>query len=346
MSFSSPNKGDFRIVRLGPRDASGMSDHLKNFRNLVLQNEDMYPQIDLWLDEKVVPGMKTLERVAYIAYVDEVPVVSAVAKRGEHAKFCHLKIKEDLQDNHLGDVFFSLMGLEVRGIAKEIHFTLPESLWENKREFFCSFGFADAVKAGHQYRTFENELRCSSPFQKVWDTILEKLPKITRMFSVNGHSFNSSVLMSIKPEHATKVLSGTKKVEIRRTFSQKWKGHKVAIYACRPESSVVGEAIIGEIIRDRPDGVWQRFAGQMGCSKEQFERYTRSSYEVYAIVFDEVTPYEKGISLGEASEAVNERLRPPQSYLSLDNNRHWAEALSVGALLKRSFACDYRHIFV
>ena len=268
-----------------------------------------------------------------------------MVKRGEHAKFCHLKIKEDLQDNHLGEAFFSLMGVETRGIAKDVHFTLPESIWENKKEFFSSFGFVNAVKVGHQYRMFEDELRCCSPFNRVWQTIVEKLPKIARAFSVNGHSFDSSVLMSIKPEHATKVLAGTKTVEIRRKFSKRWRGHRVAIYACRPESSVVGEAVIGEVIRDSPDGVWERFAGQMGCSKSQFERYTRSSCEVYAIIFHEVTPYKKSISLGEASEAVSKRLRPPQSYLSLNNNQRWAEALSVGALLQQSFRSD-RPVFV
>jgi len=340
MGHLFPIKGDFRIVRLGLRDASGQSDHLKNFRNLVLEGEEMYPGIESWLDEKVIPGMKTLQRVGYIGYVDEVPAVSAVVKRGEHAKFCHLKIKDDLQDNHLGEAFFSLMGVETRGIAKDVHFTLPESLWHNKKEFFSSFGFANAVKVGHQYRMFEDELRCSSPFNRVWHAILKKLPKVARAFSVNGRSFDSSVLMSIKPEHATKVLSGTKKVEIRRKFSKSWEGHRVAIYACRPESSVVGEALIGEVVEDRPAGIWERFAGRMGCSKEQFELYTRSSQKVYAIVFADVTPYDRRISLGDASEVVNERLRPPQSYLSLDNNEHWAEALSVGALLQRSFKCD------
>lgn len=170
--------------------------------------------------------------------------------------------------------------------------------------------------------------------------------RIARIFSGNGRSFDGSVLMSIKPEHAAKVLSGTKKVEIRRKFSEKWKGHKVAIYACRPASSVVGEAMIAEIIRDKPEDIWQKFGGQMGCTKEQFEQYTRSSGEVYAIVFDKVTPYNKGITLAEASEVVNERLRPPQSYLDLDKNQRWAEALSVGALLQRSFTGGHRHIFV
>ena len=340
MDHLFPIKSDFKVVRLGVRDASGLSDHLRNFRDLVLESEEMYPGIESWLDEKVVPGMKALERVGYIGYVDEVPAVSAVVKRGEHAKFCHLKIKEDLQDNHLGEAFFSLMGVETRGIAKDLHFTLPESIWENKKKFFNSFGFANAVRVGHQYRMFEDELRCCSPFERVWQTIVEKLPKISRAFSLNGNCFDSSVLMSIKPEHATKVLSGMKRVEIRRRFSKKWRGHRVAIYACRPESSIVGEAVIGEVIRDKPDGVWERFAGQIGCSKEQFESYTHSSPEVYAIVFDEVIPYKRSISLGEASEVVNERLRPPQSYLDLDNNQRWAEALSVGALVQRSFRCD------
>jgi len=329
--------GDFQVVRLGEKDARGNTDHLRNFRELVLENQDMYPHIDKWIDQKVIPGMKTLERVSYIGYVDEIPAVSAVVKRGKYSKFCHLRVKEDLQDMHLGEAFFALMGSEIRGMAKEIHFTLPESLWEKENLFFKSFGFVEVVKAGHQYRLFDNELRCSSSFHKVWQAIREKLPKIARMFLMDGYSLDNRILMSIKAKYAKKVLEGKKKVEIRKKFSQKWTGHKVSIYASRPECSLVGEALISRVVVDKPKNIWLLFHEQIGCTLEEFNGYTRDTSEVYAIVLEEPKPYRKNISLRDACDLTHKELNPPQSYYNLNHNKSWAEAVSIGGLLQGSF---------
>ena len=330
-------KGNFRVVRLSEADARAGTDHLKKLRELVLENEPMYPNIEKWFDEKVIVGLKTSERIGYVGYLDEKPAVSAIVKRGEEAKFCHLRIKENLQNFNLGEAFFALMGLEIRDFSKEVHFTLPESIWEKKNRFFASFGFIKAVKAGHQYRMFEDELRCSSDFDKVWAAILKKLPKIARAFFVNGHSLDSGILMSIKAEHARKVVSGTKKVEIRRRFSKKWKGCKVSIYASGCERSLVGEASIKRVVVDRPENVWKRFHDQIGCTKEEFDKYTGSKNEIYAVVLENVMPYPKSISLKEVSNLTKEKLRPPQDYYNLNNNIKWAEAVSIGALLQSSF---------
>jgi len=306
-------------------------------RELVLENEPMYPHIDKWFDAKVVPGLKNSERIGYVGYLDEKPAVSAVVKRGEAAKFCHLRIKDELQDIHLGDAFFALMGLEVRGFAKEVHFTLPEGLWEKENRFFKSFGFTRAVKAGHQYRLFEDELRCSSSFDRVWTAILGKVPQIARAFFMDGHSLDSKLLMSIRAEHARKVFSGKKKVEIRRKFSKKWSGCKVSIYASGRERCLVGEALISRVVVDKPESIWERFHQQIGCTREEFDRYTRSLSEIYAVVLENAMPYRKSISLSEVSNLTKKKLRPPQNYYILNNNINWAEAVSIGALLQSSF---------
>jgi len=263
----------------------------------------------------------------------------AVVKCGESSKFCHLKIREDLQDQHFGEAFFCLMGLEAREAAREIHFTLPESVWEKEKAFFQSFGFDRVVQAGHQYRLFEGELRCSAPFHRVWQSILRKLPKIVRAFSVNGCPFNAGMLMSIKPEHAASVLSGNKNVEIRRRFSTEWTESRVSIYASHPQCSIVGDALMQEVVVDDPDRIWGRFGKQIGCTREQFEHYAHGAKQLYAIILVDVVPYAKTLSLTEASQAVRTPLRPPQSYRRLETSRGWAEAVSLGALLQRSFGC-------
>ena len=330
-------KGNFQVVRLSEADARAGTDHLKRFRELVLENEPMYPNIEEWFDQKVVSGMKSSERVGYIGYLDDKPAVSAVVKRGEDAKFCHLRIKKELQDIHLGEAFFTLMGLEVKRFAKDVHFTLPESVWEKEKEFFKSFGFVKAIKAGHQYRLFEDELRCSSPFDRVWKAILEKLPKVARAFFMNGHSLDSKLLMSIRGENARKVVAGKKKVEIRRRFSKKWTGCKVSIYASGRERCLVGEALISRVVVDKPESIWERFHQEIGCTRKEFDRYTRSLSKIYAIVLENVMPYRKSISLSEVSNLTKKKLRPPQNYYILNNNINWAEAVSMGVLLQSSF---------
>ncbi len=332
-----PRKGNFKVVRLCEADARGFTDHLRDFRELVLENEQMYPNIKEWFNHKVIPGMKSCQRVGYIGYLDEKPTVSAVIKRGKFTKFCHLRIREDLRDIHLGEAFFALMGLEARGLAKEVHFTLPESVWSMKSKFFKSFGFTKAVKAGHQYRLFEDELKCSSTFENVWSAILGKLPKIAQTFSMDGYSLDNSILMSIKAEYAKRVLDGNKKVEIRRRFSKKWIGHKVSLYASRPESSIVGEALIKKVVVGEPETIWERFHKDIGCTRGEFDSYTNNSSEVYAIILEETMPYRKSISLEEASALTQKRLRPPQSYYNLNNNKTWAEAVSIGTLLQNNF---------
>src|SRR5439155_22534 len=124
-----PLEGKFRILELGRSDACGWSDHVKVLKELLVANEDMYPNIDRWFTAKVVPGLRSSQRIAYVGYEDEKPIASAVLKLGMRSKFCHLRIHKDFQDLDLGQIFFTQMTFEARHHAKDLHFTLPESLW-------------------------------------------------------------------------------------------------------------------------------------------------------------------------------------------------------------------------
>ena len=162
-----PLTNPFRIVELKSADARKWTDDVRILKHLIVANEPMYPNIDSWFTEKVIPGLKSSERIAYVAYEGDNPIASAVLKLGKRAKFCHLRIHQDFQDLDLGQMFFTQMTLEARHHASEIHFTLPESLWIRKREFFESFGFASIAKALRQYRHGEEELSCSAPLLNV-----------------------------------------------------------------------------------------------------------------------------------------------------------------------------------
>jgi len=327
------SKMNFRVVRLTRRDASAETDDLRNFRRLVLSCEELYPGIDRWLQDKVLPGLGTPNRAAFVGYLDENPVISAVVKPGKESKFCHLKISDDLQNLNLGEVFMSVMAAEVRSIAEEVHLTLPESLWEAKREFFKSFGFPQAVPAQIQYRLFDNELRCSASFKAVWKSVLEKLPKIAREFSIAGYSLCDGVLLSIQPEYAEKIMEGKKRIELRKKFSRKWEGERVCFYASRPVAALVGEARIRKINVDKPAHIWETYYSDIGSSKDKFDAYVGTATEIYALELTDVVPYRNWIPISQLTHLLDNDLVPPQSYCSIQNSESWSAAVSVAGLL-------------
>src|SRR5271169_1327877 len=107
-------QNNFRVVRLEEADVRTRSDHFLKLKQLVSAHESMYPDIQKWFKSKVCPGIRDAERVAFVGYLENKPVVSAIVKRGEVAKFCHLHVVEGLREAQLGEVFFSLMANEVR----------------------------------------------------------------------------------------------------------------------------------------------------------------------------------------------------------------------------------------
>jgi len=337
-------KHDFRIARVTQEDTKGLSDHLRALQDLIAANEPMYPGINKWLRSKVLPGLRADERVAYVGYLNEQPAVSAVVKRGKDAKFCHLRIREDLQDNSIGDVFFSLMASSVKGLASEIHFTLPESLWAQKVDFFRSFRFTEVVKASAQYRKGDEELRSSARASEVLKAVAEKRHKLIKRFSefghsftLDGYSFGEGILMSVHPKFAAKIMKGEKRVEIRGKFSKKWIGTTVKIYSTSPEQSLVGEATIGAVIAGTPSDIWEKFGPDIGCSKKVYDEYTASQKEVSAIVLSEIRPYREIVPISQLEHYLQVELRPPQSYYALEKNKRWAEAASLAVLLQNTF---------
>ena len=277
-----PLKGEFCIKELKGPDALLFSDHLTALRNLIVANEKMYPNIAKWFDSKVVPGIKSSNRVAYVAYEENEPIASAVLKIGDRSKFCHLRIKEDLQDLSLGNIFFAQMALEARRYAKEVHFTLPESLWARKEAFFTNFGFGTARKAKRQYRRGDTELICSAPLREVWSATLKRLPRLMKKFTVAGYSLDSGMLLSIRPQYADRLFQGTKLVEIRRKFTKKWLGQRASLYASRPVSALVGEATMSAISSASPADIWAQYGSAIGCEKSEFDLYTQGCDQVHA----------------------------------------------------------------
>jgi len=285
----------------------------------------------------VFPGIKSGNRFAYLGMLNETPAATAVLKIADKAKFCHLYIKPEFQDISLGDLFFAMMALDVKRKAMEIHFTLPESLWHKKIDFFKSFGFSDVHKSQIQYRLFEEELKCSANFETVWNKTLEKIPKIIQKLSSHERSIFNGLIISINPSYSEKILSGEKTVEIRKKFNSKWNGITVTLYSTRDTKAIVGTARIKNIIQHHPKFIWEKFGDKIGCSEKEFIEYCGNDLSVYAIFLTDIEPFDHPIYLTQLDSFMNYSLAPPQSYSIIGKSENWTKALSVAEIIQGKF---------
>jgi predicted transcriptional regulator len=187
-----------------------------------------------------------------------------------------------------------------------------------------------------KYRLFEDELRCSTPFTIQWRNVVQRLPKLSSLFSIRGLSIVSPLVPSIAPDYANKIVLGTKSVELRRRFSKRWIECRAVVYATRPGKRLVGEARIANVVSGKPDQIWCTFAEELGCSRLEVDSYVGGSVEVFALVLDDVVRYAEPIPLRVLEHLIASDIDPPQSYCSTAGSARWSAALAVAALMHGS----------
>lgn len=321
------------IRRVAEEDARIGSPYLGTLVERLQRHEESYPGIDIWVRRRVIPGLRSGERVGYVGYRDEDPILAAVVKRGRSTKFCHVSVEEGFRGKRLGRLSFSLLAAEVRNLAEAVHFTLPESLWYAQRSFFEDFGFSDAVMADTQYRMFEDELKCATEFQNVWRAATRMLPALLSEATVGGRNESGGIVLSVREPHAEAIISGEKTVEIRRRFSDRWRGHRASIYSSGSRGAVLGTVRIADVVHGDVAEIWSAFANEIGCTRAELEAYASGATTVAALRLTEVEPYTAPVPLSQLSHLIDEPLKPPQSHCAVEAVPSWERALSVAALL-------------
>ena len=107
------------------------------------------------------------------------------------------------------------------------------------------------------------------------------------------------VLLSVKPEFASKIFDGSKKYEYRRTIFKRGDVATVVVYASNPLKRVIGDFQIGEILHDKPTELWARTCDAAGITKKRFMEYFMNEAKGYAIGIKETRKYETPLSLEE-----------------------------------------------
>lgn len=123
-----------------------------------------------------------------------------------------------------------------------------------------------------------------------------------------------AALLSIKPKYADLILAGSKRIELRRSWTDEDIGVLV-LYSSAPVQRLVGVAYIDTVRIEPPDKLWklaEEFGG--GVTREEFDGYFAGKRKTFGIMIKSVDVAELQID----PKVVFEEFVPPQSYMYLD----------------------------
>lgn len=122
-----------------------------------------------------------------------------------------------------------------------------------------------------------------------------------------------AVLLSIKPKYADLILTGTKTVELRRSWPSNDVGLMV-IYSSAPVQRLTGIALITEIRECDPATLWEiARAHGGGVSEEELKDYIGRKTLAYGVMLGRVVPAEVLVD----PKDLFPNFTPPQGFLYL-----------------------------
>lgn len=130
------------------------------------------------------------------------------------------------------------------------------------------------------------------------------------------------LLISVKPEYAEKILTGEKTIELRKCAPKKvGKDGYILIYVTAPVKQLWGIYKIANIIKDKPDNVWEEFGEQTGITKQEFNNYYKENKSAFGIQLLEVKNlFKHSINLNNLKKLLP-GFTPPQTYRYIDKNQ-------------------------
>lgn len=125
------------------------------------------------------------------------------------------------------------------------------------------------------------------------------------------------ILLSIRPEFATQIFKGKKKYEYRKSIFKKEGIDKVIVYSTMPVGKIIGEFRIEEILKMRPEQLWQKTSEYSGISKSFFDDYFCGKKWGYAFKIKDPILYDEPIDPFEQEG----KFTAPQSFKYLTDNK-------------------------
>ncbi|WP_174977362.1 ASCH domain-containing protein [Pandoraea communis] len=126
------------------------------------------------------------------------------------------------------------------------------------------------------------------------------------------------MLLSIKPKYADLILSGSKRVEFRRTWA-KQDVSVIVLYSSSPVQRIVGAVAVDQIVVASPTSLWKTCAERGGgLTRNELRSYFAGKRKGVAVLLGEVLKLAKLVDPSDVIRAF----RPPQSFRYLDSSEY------------------------
>ena len=145
-----------------------------------------------------------------------------------------------------------------------------------------------------------------------------------------------NVILSIKPKYAQLILSGEKRYEFRKSIFSERYIHEAYIYVTSPIKKIVGLFEIGAIIRDSPEGLWNKLGILSGMNEAEFFDYFKDAKTGFAIEIKRVEIFDPQCDPKELIPGFN----PPQSFCYLKYSLVPECLATKGYIESRIFSSD------
>jgi predicted transcriptional regulator len=124
---------------------------------------------------------------------------------------------------------------------------------------------------------------------------------------------NKVVLMSVKPEFASRILDGSKTVELRRQLPRLGPGDLIALYVSSPVKKLVATLEVVAIEADEPSNLWHVVSAYAGVSRREYDEYFAGAKQAVGIVLSNIRRRPTPLSLSKLRDLI-EGFTAPQSY--------------------------------
>jgi len=307
-------------------------DYVK-IRDFLLESSQLYPDIESWWHNRVRPTVEQGRRIALVVDSGTSFEGLLIAKPGESAKLCALRLRESARNQGIGRVLLTegLNRLLVHNPSR-FHVTISEGAEEGCVAFFESIGFRRIAIEPNRYRAGVDEFIYSCSKQEITEAINNQLAQgLERtLFGVNPVQMPNEhiLLMSLRPEFAELMLQGRKTVEFRRRFSKRHEGAMIVFYITHPVKQFMFTATIVKVDHRQKEQLWCNYQEQGGISRSIFDQYFSDTCYGYAIQLSNVRRIPNRLGLKQAQEIYPE-LRAPQSFQRLKPRSPLVRALNL-----------------
>lgn len=307
-------------------------DDYREIRDFLLESSSLYPGIELWWDHRILPTLEQQQRVVLVVDAGRSLEGLFIGKFGGSAKLCTLRLRESIRNQGIGRALVTegLSRLLQPDTAK-FHVTVSEAAEEGSTAFFESIGFRRIAVEPARYRAGVDEFIYSCPRAEIVEAIRNARDGLDQnLYGACPVRMpdEQTILMSLKPEFATAILSGRKSIEFRRRFSKAYEGATVVFYIARPVQQFVFSAKIARVDRKPKTGLWALYHDKGGIAKTVFDDYFSGTEHGYAIHLSLVKRLPNTVAL-EHAQSVCPSLRPPQSFQRLEPESPLFRALDL-----------------